>query len=261
MARSSFRNHRGRYHLLKDLAEELPQAHLPLLGFTQITTGFLVAVKGGTLMQFAARKFQTGDTIFREGSTGNAAYILKEGSVEIAVAAEGKKTVLAVLKPVNVFGEMALLLDDHKRVATATALENTEVVEVSKVNFDKFIESSPALIKTLLTVFAERLRHADTRIMRIPDLFAVTCEILNLLFEHGQTEIRYDPTLSAIARSLSLDQTVIREQLERIEQLNLIKIQKNTRGEKTICSSGDHFLRRAVQIREALSNFTPEKIS
>ena len=59
---------------------------------------------------FTTRQFYANDIIFKEGSTGHVAYILKEGSVEISLNTGKRKTVLALLSPVCVFGEMALLL-------------------------------------------------------------------------------------------------------------------------------------------------------
>jgi len=210
---------------------------------------------------FSTKQFQINESIFKEGSTGNAAYILRKGCVEISIQADGKKTVLAILKPVNVFGEMALILKDHGRIATAMALEHTELVEITRETFEKFIGSSPAFIKMILTALSDRLHHADAEITKIPNIFVATCEILNLLFEHGNIEILYDPALSAIANALSLEQKVIREQLAQMEQLDLIEVKNNATGQKIICSTKYHFLQQAMKIHEVLINFAEEKKS
>lgn len=213
------------------------------------------------MQYFDTRQFQINTTIFKEGATGNAAYILRDGCVEISVKADGKKTVLAILKPVSVFGEMALILKDHRRIATATALEYTELVEINREEFSKFIESSPAFIKTILAALSERLSYADAKITRVPDIFVAICEILNLMFEHGNKEILYDPAISSIARALSLEQKVIQEQLTQIEQLGLIEKKINIKEQRVICSPNDQFLQRAMKIREVLINFAGEKKS
>jgi len=78
-------------------------------------------------MKSIVREFQTEAVIFREGEIGNTAYILTEGQVEISIQQDGQKSVLAVLNPITVFGEMALLLKDQKRTATAKAVGETKI--------------------------------------------------------------------------------------------------------------------------------------
>lgn len=210
------------------------------------------------MQYFSTKQFYANDTIFKEGSTGNAAYILKEGSVEISIKEGEKKIVLAVLKPVSVIGEMALLLKDHKRIATATALEAATFVEVNQENFEKFMASSPAFIKMILSALSERLCRADAKVMHVPDIFIAVCEILNLLFGHGNAEITYDLAASAISNALSLDTKVIKEQLSQLEQLRLIEISEGE-GHKIISSPGENFLAEAMKIRKVLLNFSEGK--
>lgn len=201
---------------------------------------------------FTTRQFYANDIIFKEGSTGHVAYILKEGSVEISLNTGKRKTVLALLSPVCVFGEMALLLKDHRRIATATTLGYTELVEISRESFERFTESSPTFIRMILTTLAERLGRTNTRTMHAPDPFAAACQILQLLFIHGNTAVRHDKALSAIAGALALDERIIEEQFAWLEKFGLIEVATPDGGWKVIRACGDHFLRRAMTIRDAV---------
>ena len=118
------------------------------------------------MSNFHVRKFSQNETICEEGSTGAVAYILRKGSVEISFDVGGNKKVLTILKPVTVFGEMALILEDHKRTATATALEHSEVVEIEKKDFDKYIEKSPQVIAAALKALVERLLETTSRLKK-----------------------------------------------------------------------------------------------
>ena len=89
---------------------------------------------------------------------GTVAYILREGGVEISVEVEGSKKVLTV------FGEMALVLPDHQRTATAAAADCSEVVEIAKSDFDDYIDSSPAVIAAALKALVDRLRETTVRL-------------------------------------------------------------------------------------------------
>ena len=80
------------------------------------------------MSDFHVCKFKKDQRIFNVGARGDAAYILRSGSVEISIDKAGRKVVLAVLQPPVVFGEMALLLEDSDRTATAIAVEESELI-------------------------------------------------------------------------------------------------------------------------------------
>ncbi len=119
---------------------------------------------------FQVRKYSQNETICKEGATGTAAYILRKGKVEVSVDVEGNKKVLTILEPVTVFGEMALLLKDHKRTATAIALEYSEIVEIEKKYFDEYIGESPLVIATALKALVERLLDTTSRLKKHEEL-------------------------------------------------------------------------------------------
>ena len=207
------------------------------------------------MQTYITKPFYANDIIFKEGSTGQTAYVLKIGSVEISIKEGDQKTVWATLGPGSVFGEMVLLLKDQKRTATATALEYTELVEISRDSFEKFLESSPVIIKKILSALANRLQSADTKMVHVPDIYTAICRVFHLLFAHGIADIRYDLALAEIATALSLDTKIIHEQISQLEQLHLIMIKTDAQGHKMISSSEGDFLPRAIKLHEVLINF------
>jgi EAL domain-containing protein (putative c-di-GMP-specific phosphodiesterase class I) len=102
--------------------------------------------------------------IFREGEPGDSAFIVERGLVEISALKGGKRIVLASLGGRHVFGEMALI-DDEVRSATATALEDTEAVIVTRDYFQERFASADPIIHLFLRVVLERFR--DTHFARI----------------------------------------------------------------------------------------------
>ena len=70
--------------------------------------------------------FEAGDTIIRQGNTGDHFYIISEGSVGVYKADEsGKEIKLATLHQGNYFGEKALLKED---VRQASCIAESKVV-------------------------------------------------------------------------------------------------------------------------------------
>jgi len=116
------------------------------------------------MQSFALREFKEKTNIFKEGSRGDAAYILKAGRVRISTIANGERVVLAELTAPTVFGEMALLTKDQVRTATAEAISPVEVIEINKTKFDELMSQSPSIIALILQALAKRLVDTTSRV-------------------------------------------------------------------------------------------------
>lgn len=207
----------------------------------------------GTMGNFITRTFHQNEVIFKQGMRGNVAYILKEGRVEISMSSGEGKIVLAVLNPVCVFGEMALLMEGNKRVATATALQYSEAVEIDKETFDTYIDKSPTVIGTILKVLVERLQKVNQMVTKAPDLFAGTCEILNVLAQHSAQGIHYDAAVKAIAAAFGAAQEPVADKIKMLENFNLLHVRDDNGVRVIELPQKEHFGARARQISEALS--------
>lgn len=205
------------------------------------------------MQEFSVRKFIKGEVVFKEGSVGNSAYILKAGRIEISTGANSKKMVISVLKPLSIFGEMAVLSKDHRRTATAVAAENAEVVEIDKLSFDEYLRGVPPVIMSILEGLVERLKETTKRIVPSSfDLFISTCRILNLLTTTGgKEEVPYEETAVQVAQILATDVIRIKEKLSRLENLGLIKLKDDSMGGKTIVIvDRSAFLDKASRIQQ-----------
>jgi CRP/FNR family transcriptional regulator len=108
-----------------------------------------------------ARQFKKGELIVKEGETAIAFYIVSKGKVEVVKGAGSKKeTVLATMGPGNFFGEMALF-DNHPRSASVRAVEDTEVLVLTKWDFNAELNTPGSrLAHSLLPILARRIRAA-----------------------------------------------------------------------------------------------------
>lgn len=201
---------------------------------------------------FPVRQFHINEIIFKEGSTGSAAYILKTGCVNIYTEKSGKKVVLATLKPVTIFGEMALLSKDQKRSASAEAIEYSEAVDIDKKTFDLYIGQTHPIIANVLNALVDRLRSAISRVsVWAPDLFIGTCEMLNLLSGKDKTDLPFESTVASISSIFSADAAVIKEKIKELEDLSLIELHDNSKGEKMISiTQKDKFLEKARNLQQ-----------
>lgn len=107
--------------------------------------------------QNESSRFYPKDTmIFSEGQPGNELYIIQKGSVKITKIVNNSEVLLAMLKPGDIFGEMALL-DNKPRSASAEAYEDTELLVVNRANYQQMIETRPQLVTKLTTLLADRI--------------------------------------------------------------------------------------------------------
>ncbi|WP_338670173.1 Crp/Fnr family transcriptional regulator [Pseudodesulfovibrio methanolicus] len=153
--------------------------------------------RGNYLMRNVLRH----NMVFSEGSKGDAAYILTEGRIEISKNFEDRKKVFAILKPISIFGEMALFLDDGVRTATAIALEDSKVIVVTRDDLDEFMRESPKVIASIITVLVARLKSTTRKAMKAPSVGLGVVRILDLFSTCGKFELKYGATVKALAET------------------------------------------------------------
>ena len=102
------------------------------------------------------RTYPKDTMIFAEAMPGKELYIIQKGQVKISKIINGNEVLLALLKPGDIFGEMALL-DNKPRSASALAFEDSVLLAVNKENFSRMVTSQPQLITRLTTLLSERI--------------------------------------------------------------------------------------------------------
>jgi CRP-like cAMP-binding protein len=119
------------------------------------------------MLQIASfETFKDGQVIFEEGSNGDWIYVVEEGEVEISKKVEAQRFLIEVLKPGDIFGEMAYI-DKEPRSATATAKGETVVGLVDRDFFDKEFNKLSAEFQKLLKIVALRLRRTTDNAIKI----------------------------------------------------------------------------------------------
>jgi CRP/FNR family cyclic AMP-dependent transcriptional regulator len=101
--------------------------------------------------------------LIREGETGDAFYVLLEGSA--TVSQEG--SAIAAIEAGDHFGELALL-DPAPRDATVTAGTDVVVGVLGARAFNAIVRDVPGMNAKLLRALARRLREADLKSTGLP---------------------------------------------------------------------------------------------
>jgi len=83
------------------------------------------------------------DILFSAGDVSNSLYIINKGSVEVFKDINGDVSLsLATLDSGDIFGEMALI-DEFPRSASIRAVEDCELLTLSKGAFEEIIKNHP----------------------------------------------------------------------------------------------------------------------
>lgn len=102
-----------------------------------------------------------GDAIFTEGEPGDRMYVILDGKVKLGqTSTDGRESLLAVLGPGEVFGELSLF-DPGPRTATATAVTDVVVIGLGHDNLRPWLAGRPEVAESLLQALAQRLRRTN----------------------------------------------------------------------------------------------------
>ena len=111
-----------------------------------------------SMTEVRARK---GQVIFVEGEPGDRLYVIVEGKVTLGhSASDGRETLLAVLGPGEMFGELSLF-DPGPRTSTATAVTDAKLLSLSHEKLIPWLRENPDVSLQLLARLAQRLRRTN----------------------------------------------------------------------------------------------------
>ncbi len=106
---------------------------------------------------FQERQIKPNTIIFAEQMLAEALYIVKSGSVRITMmAGEGEERELLRLRPGDFFGELSLL-QEEARMVNARAEEPTELLLLTRKDFQALIELDPKIANRILMAIAKLL--------------------------------------------------------------------------------------------------------
>ncbi|MCP4130590.1 MAG: cyclic nucleotide-binding domain-containing protein [bacterium] len=135
------------------------------------------------------RSYADNTMIFSEYEPGDELYIIQTGKVKITKIVN-EEVLLAVLKPGDIFGEMALL-DNKPRSASAITFGDVSVLAINKSNFENMVQAQPQLATRLIQLLSERIWTAYRQLenLMIKDDLGRIYDILVLQIEKQKIKI------------------------------------------------------------------------
>ncbi len=101
-----------------------------------------------------------GQQLFAEGDLGDAAYVVRDGTLEVVKSSAGRDVLLNVLGPGAVVGEMALI-EHNPRMASVNARTEATLLSISKEQLDHLLETSLPAVRAMFYTTLHRWRATE----------------------------------------------------------------------------------------------------
>ena len=146
-------------------------------------------------------RYSKKDVIFAQGDEADAVFYIKKGKVKVAVVSkQGKEAVVALLGEDEFVGE-GCLIGQPKRLATASAMTECEMMRVEKTEIQQVIHDEPAFSEMFVAHILERNARVEEDL--VDQLFNSTekrlARLLLLMANFGK-EGRPEPILAKISQ-------------------------------------------------------------
>ncbi len=174
--------------------------------------------------------FPRGGRIFREGESADSLYVLKKGMVKlISLSDTGRETILHILKPDEVFGE--LLLFEEKRPFTAIAIEDSQVTIISKESFVGLLSAVPTVAVNFIRLLSKRLATVERGLAEFSHTWSyhrLARVLLQLSEKYGEevptgTLINVHLTHEDLANLIGTSRETVTAQLSKFKRMGLLK--------------------------------------
>jgi len=174
-----------------------------------------------------------GEVLFHEGQPGDQLFLIIEGKVKLGHAsADGRESLMAVLGPGEMFGELSLF-DPGPRAASATALTEARVVRLDNAQLMPWLAGRPEVAASLLQALARRLRRtneamADLVFSDVPGRVAKALMELGEKFGtmvSGGLLVTHDMTQEEIAQLVGASRETVNKALADFAQRGWISLE------------------------------------
>ncbi len=108
----------------------------------------------------ATSSYKKKEDIFSEGDQPEWFYIVAKGKIKITkLSHEGKEIILEIISPTDIFGGVAVLRN-FPYPANAIAMEDSEVVKISRKNLMRLVDRFPNLMYCIALQLGDRMKSS-----------------------------------------------------------------------------------------------------
>lgn len=182
------------------------------------------------------RRFHRGELLFNEGDSCSGLFLVASGKVRIfKISPAGREQVLAMESAGSSFAELPVF-DGGKYPASASAVEDTETLFISRKDFQNYCREHPDVTLKVLAVIGARLRRL-VGIIEDLSFSTVRQRLISVLLRAAQESgsagkhgVRVELTKSHqdLAAELGTVRELISRNLSRLQAEGLIEVDGRT---------------------------------
>ncbi len=223
---------------------------------------------------------QPGEILFRVGDKPNGMFIIRRGQIMVFLDKGGQEIPLATIGAGGMIGEMSLF-DKKPRSASARAIDEVEITQISNEEFTKILQQIPKWFVSLMTTLSTRLRDTNERLQDLESKYkgnlnpleelTKTLHIIQLLWhklgvkEAKSWVIEREVAEKEAAAILGLEPTKVNQIVQSIVTGGLVSSGRNSYKKETlsIINRGDLerfiFFVSAIRRRNMSLKFLPQE--
>lgn len=167
-----------------------------------------------------------GERLIRQGDRGDCFYVIQEGTCSVALEKDGNLHPLAILKPGDTVGEMAVLTGEH-RSAHVDAQTNMDVWRIGREEFEAVCAEHPEIRHFLTGIVTMRFGRSRLTADRTVGKYLITRVLgqggFSIVYQGRHTSLDMPVAIKMLKHNLAMDQTFLsqfREEARIIATLN-----------------------------------------
>lgn len=171
-------------------------------------------------------ELERGDVLFEQGDEGEALYALITGTLEVSfLAMSGRKLALSLMRPGEVFGEIALF-DSGPRTATVTAAEPSRVLRVRQRDVMKQIGQHPDMAVDMIRLAGLRMRYMGAQLNEqvfLPMPIRLARKLLHLAGQQEDPKARITLSQSELAEFVGATREAVSKTISTWKRSNVVE--------------------------------------
>jgi CRP/FNR family transcriptional regulator, cyclic AMP receptor protein len=200
-----------------------------LLGCSELFLGLTEEEFRKVSRRMEEKRFPRGATIFRKDDPSDSIFSLKEGVVKlVSRSAKGSETILYILRPTDIFGE--LLHVEERRPFDALAVTDVLAGVLSRGNFIELLSALPRVRLNFIRILSRRLvliEKGVTEFSHTRSYHRLAKLLLHICAEHGVETpwgvmVRLSLTHADLANMIGTARGTVTIQLNRFRQMGLV---------------------------------------
>ncbi len=164
--------------------------------------------------------FAGGTFVFRRGDPAARVHVVRSGSVELSRMVNGRRVMLQILHPGDVFGDVPAMLGDDEPF-DARAIDDCTVLSIDTAALFVLLQTRPQVARRWFISLAERMAGLQNRLV---DLLAggLESQIASLLLREAGSGTEVRLTQTQLGELLGVPRSSVQRVLKSLEAAGLI---------------------------------------